>query len=82
VEEGCGVVSQKNKQAQVVIRQNKKGRQREMFEAALKGTKTRKVARAKGSVKGWKTFGGKETNRWKKEGSVTSMMKYKKPKSL
>ena len=53
-----------------------------MFEAALKGTKTRKRTRNEGKVKGWKTFSGSDANRWKKEGSVTSMMKYKKPKSL
>jgi len=53
-----------------------------MFEAVLKGTKTHKVARAKGSAKGWKTFSGSDANRWKREGSVTSMVKYKKPKFL
>lgn len=45
-----------------------------MFEDALKGRK--------GSKKGkeWKTFGGKDTARWKKEGSVQSMTKLRKTK--
>ncbi len=38
-----------------------------MFEAALKGTKRVKA-------KKWGAFGRKDTNRWKKEGSVKSMI--------
>ncbi len=44
-----------------------------MFEDVLKGTRTKKG-------KGWRTFGNKDTNHWKKEGSVASMMKLKKTK--
>lgn len=44
-----------------------------MFENVLKGTKTKKTT-------GWKAFGGKEANRWKREGSTKSMLKFKKPK--
>jgi len=44
-----------------------------MFENVLKGTKVRKT-------KGWKTFGGGEASRWKREGSAKSMLRYKKPK--
>ena len=46
-----------------------------MFEAALKGTRTSKGRKVSGKVKGWKTFGGSDANRWKKEGSVGNMMK-------
>ena len=37
-----------------------------MFENVLRGTKVRKTKR-------WKTFGGKDASRWKREGSVQSM---------
>jgi len=43
-----------------------------MFESVLKGTKV------KGKVKGRKTFGGGDANRWKREGSVQSMLRLKK----
>ena len=48
-----------------------------MFEAALKGTKgSKRTKSSKGAkVKRWKTFGAKDANRWKKEGSALSMMK-------
>lgn len=39
-----------------------------MFENVLKGTKAKKGS-------GLKAFGSKDTNRWKKEGSVKSMTK-------
>lgn len=44
-----------------------------MFEAALKGTKGAKVGKVK-------AFGYKDASRWKKEGSVSSMIKLRKPK--
>lgn len=44
-----------------------------MFEDALKGTKVKKT-------KGWRAFGGKDANRWKKQGSPQSMRKMKKVK--
>lgn len=45
-----------------------------MFESALKGTRSSK------GTKKWKTFSGKDANRWKKEGSVQSMMRLRKTK--
>lgn len=47
-----------------------------MFEAALKGTRTKG---SKGGKK-MKTFGMKDTKRWQREGNVQSMMKLKKSK--
>jgi len=46
-----------------------------MFEDALKGTKGSK------GVKKLKTFGRKDAERWKKEGSVSNIMKLKKSKA-
>lgn len=39
-----------------------------MFRNVLKGIRREKS-------KKWRRFGGKDTSRWKKEGSVTSMMR-------
>lgn len=41
-----------------------------MFENVLKGTKVKKSKRMK-------VFGGRDTNRWKKEGSVQNMTNFK-----
>ena len=46
-----------------------------MFEAALKGTHVKK---SKGKV--WRTFGSKDANKWKKQGTVKSM--FRMPKKI
>lgn len=49
-----------------------------MFEAALQGTKgARKGTRKSKGSSGWRTFGNKDANRWKKEGGVSNMLSFK-----
>lgn len=48
-----------------------------MFGSILKGTKIKKRSKGKKGL-GWRVFGSKDTNRWKKEGDPKAMMRMTK----